>query len=74
MITETLIHIDESLNRQQRDELLQSLGNHSGGMEAHHHSEKSHLLFVAYDDEECCPHDVVEMVKEQGLHAQLIDL
>lgn len=74
MISETLIHINESLSQQQREELLLSLGNRHGAMEAPHHSGKSHLLFVAYDDEECCPHDVVEMVKEQGLHAQLIDL
>ena len=74
MITETLIHINEALSSQQRNQLLQSLGNRRGGMEAHHHSDKGHLLFIAYDDEECCPHDVVEMVKEQGLHAQLIDL
>lgn len=74
MISETLIHINEHLSWEQREALLRSLGNRPGAIEAPHRSDKSHLLFVAYDDEECCPHDVVEMVKEQGLHAQLIDL
>lgn len=74
MQSETLIHVNETLSEQQRDQLLRSLGNQPGVNEAPHHSAKPHLLFIAYDDEELCPHDVVEIVKEQGLHAQLVDL
>ncbi|HEY0634913.1 MAG TPA: hypothetical protein VGE00_05985 [Gammaproteobacteria bacterium] len=74
MISETLIHINETLSEQQRLELLRYLGNRDEAIHAHHHTEDPHLLFVAYDPDESCPRDLVEIIKEQGLHAQVIDL
>lgn len=74
MTSETLIHIDEELTPQQQEELLRSFGNRPDGMHAVHHAQKPHLMFVAYDPEEVCPHDLVEMAAESGVHAQVIDL
>ncbi|HEY0720077.1 MAG TPA: hypothetical protein VGE50_02370 [Gammaproteobacteria bacterium] len=74
MISETLIHINETLNEQQRNELLLYLGNREGAIHARHHAEDPHLIFVAYDPDESCPRDLVETIEEQGLHAQVIDL
>ncbi|WP_127474772.1 hypothetical protein [Sulfurivermis fontis] len=74
MISETLLHIDESLNPAQRRDLLAWLGNRAEGLQPRMQSDKEHLLFVAYNPEEMCPHDLVAIVGERGLHAQLIDL
>jgi hypothetical protein len=74
MVTETLLHIDETLDPAQRDELLAWLGNRPEGLQPHMKSDKEHLLFVAYDPDEMCPHDLVAIVNERGLHAHLIDL
>jgi hypothetical protein len=74
MTAEILMHIDEELNEQQQRELLLAFGNREQGMHAHLHAEKPHLLFVAYDPEELCPHDLIEIAGESGVHAQLIDL
>lgn len=74
MATETLLHIDESLTNEQRAELLLWLGNRPEGLHAHTHSEKEHLLFVAYNPEEMSAHDLVAIVGERGLHAQVINL
>ena len=74
MTTEILMHFDEELSEAQQRELLLSLGNRPNGIHADHHAAKPHLLFVAYDPEELCPHDLVEMAAESGVHAQLIDL
>lgn len=74
MTCDTLLHIDETLNPTQRIELLAWLGNRPGGMHAQHQSSQPHLMFVAYDPAEMCPHDLVAIVNERGLHAQLVDL
>ncbi|MCW8829093.1 MAG: hypothetical protein OQK94_08565 [Gammaproteobacteria bacterium] len=74
MTAEILMHIDENLSEEQQRELLLSFGNREEGMHAHLHAQKPHMLFVAYDSEELCPHDLVEIAGESGVHAQVIDL
>lgn len=74
MTAEILMHIDENLSEAQQQELLKSFGNRSEGMHAHLQAQKPHLMFVAYDPEELCPHDLVEIAAESGVHAQVIDL
>jgi len=74
MTTEILMHINEDLTAEQQEELLKSFGNSAEGMHAHMHAQKPHMMFVAYDPEELCPHDLVEIAKESGVHAQVIDL
>lgn len=74
MTSETLLHIEETLDDTQRDSLLRALGNRPDGMRSSHHSGKPHLMFVAYDPEDLCPHDLVEMVTDQGFHARVVDL
>lgn len=74
MTAEILMHIDEELNAEQQRELLLSFGNREEGMHAHLHAQKPHLMFIAYDPEELCPHDLVEIASEAGVHAQVIDL
>jgi hypothetical protein len=74
MTSEILMHIREDLTAAQQEELLKSFGNRSGGMHAHMHAEKPHLMFVAFDPEELCPHDLVEIAEESGIHAEVIDL
>jgi hypothetical protein len=74
MTSEILMHIDEDLTLAQQEELLKSFGNTAQGMHAHLHSEKPHMMFVAFDPDELCPHELVEIAKESGVHAQVIDL
>jgi hypothetical protein len=74
MISELLLHVDEELTEAEQADLLLSMGNRPGAIEPHLHSEKSHLMFVAYDTEDLCPHDLVEMAQEGGVHAQVIEL
>ena len=74
MTSEILMHINEELSAEQQHELLLSLGNRPNGIHAEHHATKPHLMFVAFDPEEVCPHDLVAMAAESGVHAQVIDL
>jgi len=74
MISETMIHVNETLSEQQRKDLLSYLGNQQGAIEARHHTVNPHLLFVAYDPDESCPRDLVEVIRERGLHAHVVDM
>ena len=74
MTTEILMHIDEDMSAEQQRDFLLNFGNKPGGLEPHLHSEREHLMFVAYDPEELCPHDLVAIAEETGVHAQVIDL
>jgi len=72
-MTDTLLHIEEELSEQQQRNLLLSFGNKPGAVESHFHSAKPHLLFVSYDQEELCPHDLVAIARGSGIHAHLVD-
>lgn len=74
MTSEILMHIDEDMTEEQQREFLLNFGNRPGKLEAHMHSEKDHFMFVAYDPEEMCPHDLVAIAEDNGVHAQVIDL
>lgn len=74
MISETLIHIQESLTAGQREEILKSLGSCQGAINATHKTDQPHLLFVSYDTDKCAPHDLINIVHEKGLTAHLVDL
>lgn len=74
MTAEILMHIDEELSQEQKNELLRSFGNRDEGMHPHLRTEMPHMMFVAYDPEELCPHDLVDIAGESGLHAQIVDL
>ena len=74
MTSETLLHIDENLSSAERDELLRWFGNRPEGIQPRMHSANAHMLFVAYNPDEMCPHDLIAIAGERGLHAQVIDL
>lgn len=74
MNTEILMHIDEDMTPEQQREFLLAYGNKPGGMEAHLQSQREHFMFIAYDSDELCPHDLVAIAEESGVHAQVIDL
>lgn len=73
MTTETLLRIDENLSDTEREELLRWFGNRPEGMHPHMQTARHRLMFVAYNPDEMCPHDLVAIAGERGLHAHVID-
>lgn len=69
-----MLHIEETLDEQQR-ETLRALLAQRFGIEPHaHDSSKPHLLFLPSDPLKAAPHDVLRAVQEAGYHARLVDL
>ena len=72
--TDFIIHINETLN----DPALESVENdirQSGGVvSAGHRSDKPHLVQVVYDSDTTRMAEIVENVRQHGLHAQAVGL
>lgn len=74
MVCETILHIDEELNEEGRQAVLKSIRDVTGGAVARHHSDKPHMLVVAYDDDFAAPHQLAQAACAHGYHAQVVDL
>lgn len=68
-----LIHVDETLESGQFSALQGALGGVDGVSEVQP-SAKSHLLQVAYDPLATRARAILDQVRSQGLHAQVIGL
>ncbi|MGB5426266.1 MAG: hypothetical protein WBN95_05705 [Gammaproteobacteria bacterium] len=70
--TEILIHIDETLEEQRRNELVDALEATAGIHTAEFCPLRYHLVLVQYDRDNLRSQDVLNKVKEQDVNAQLI--
>lgn len=74
MTHDVMLHIDEKLTADQREELELYLSERLGVESRGHDSGKPHLIFLNADPVSAPPHELVRLVRERGYHAQLVDL
>lgn len=67
-----VIHIDENLDDSHIRELETDLSGERGVYRASMHEHKRHLLVVDFDPDRVEPDDIVQSVRERGLHAEMI--
>ena len=70
-ITEVLVHINEELNKQHRENLSEQVNNLNGISTVLMIDQKPHLMRVSYDRRNISYLQVLEGVKNNGVHAQL---
>ena len=70
-ITEVVVHINEELNKQHRENLSVQVNNLNGISTVLMSDQKPHLMRVSYDPQAINSKQVLEGVKNTGLHAQL---
>ena len=70
-ITEVLVHINEELNKQHRENLSEQVNNLNGVFTVVMIHHKPHLMRVSYDPQAINHLQVLEGVKNKGVHAQL---
>ena len=70
--TGVVVHIDESLNSDSRDELLQKIEAIDGVLSADLQDQRPHLMIVDYNPDQTKSLDVLSGVQNSGLHAQLV--
>ena len=69
---EVVVHVDNSLDEQQRSELVGQLCGHEGVAEARFTPGRDHLLLVDYDRDALSARDVLGYVREAHTGAELV--
>lgn len=70
--SEVLVHIDETLDSELGSSLSQNVCKHEGVNSAHLIDNLPHLMVVAYNPHKTKHPRVIDSVKNNGVHAQLI--
>ena len=69
---EVVVHISESLDEQQRANLVTRLNSHAGIVAAEFCPLRYHLVLIRYDTDSYSSQDVLNRVKSQNVTARLI--
>jgi hypothetical protein len=68
---DVVIHIDENLAEDKRKAVIDKLLAQKGVESAAINPGALHILFVVFDPKDFTPHDVLNLVKSAGVHAEL---
>jgi len=69
---EIIVHVDETLGEHRRNDLVDALENTDGVKTAEFCPLRYHLMLVQYDRDSISSIDVLDRVKSQSVHAELI--
>lgn len=73
-MTDVLVHIDETLEEQDLDNVENRLRDEDGVISVHHESKHPHLMLVEYNPDRTSSRGILQTVTRQGLHAELVGL
>jgi len=67
-----VLHIDEELDQNSREQMEKALSQSHGIVAAHINSNRHHLMLVDYEPQQLNTTDVLNQVIQQGVHAELV--
>jgi len=73
-MADVTVHIDETLGNDKLTMIAGTLRSHEGVMGVAHHEDKPHLMIIEYDPDRVSSADLLQVVTDQGIHAELIGL
>ena len=73
-IADVTIHVDENINHDQRVGIIDSMIAHGGVTDVISSDSKPHIMVVKYDPSKVSSHDLLQIVRDSGVHAELIGL
>lgn len=71
---DVMIHVDETLEHERRAQIVDLVSAHIGAEVARYSDEKPHLMIVKYDPLRVTSGDLLQIVLDEGVHAELIGL
>jgi hypothetical protein len=74
MPRDVMLHIDERLDADAQHRLIVLLAKRFGITTDVHNTTKPHLLFFSTHPDHAPPQRILAAVREQGYHAQMVDL
>lgn len=73
-MVDVTIHVDETIDHERRTEIADTIRAHKGVMAVAHHDEKPHLMVIEYDPDTVTSQELLQIVLDQSVHAELIGL
>ena len=73
-ITDVMLHIDEDLDKDHRNQLESYMRGQEGIVSLGYHEKRPHLMVVGYNPECITSMDILTSIQTQGVHAELIGL
>ena len=73
-MVDVLIHIDETIDHDRRTAIADVVRAHEGVMGVAHHDEKPHLMIVEYNPDAVAARELLQVVLNQGVHAELVGM
>ncbi len=71
---EIVVHVDEPLSEEQQARLVSNLHERDGVQDAKFTTGRQHLMVVNYDSNKLHATDVLDYVKQENVHAELIGI
>lgn len=73
-MVDVTLHLDEDTSHEQREALRDKLLQLDGVMAADYHDDRPHLLILEYDPDTVSAGHFLSVVKDTGLHGELVGL
>jgi len=73
-LVDVTLHIDEGLDAEQRGTIVESLRALDGVVSVHNSEKTPHLTIVEFDPDESSTNKILQRVKDQGVHAEIMGL
>ena len=73
-IADVMIHVDESLDREALSRLESVVRDNACVTSADVPAGREHLMLVTYDSECVSAQEILRLVTEQGVHAELVGM
>lgn len=73
-LVDVLVHIDESLDHDDREALVEKVREEDGVISVSLHEKRAHLMMVEYDPQQTTSSRILARVNAQGVHAELVGL
>ena len=68
------IHVDETIDQNKPEAIAGLIEAHPGVVGVTRPDDKPHLIIVKYDPLEVSAHSLLDVVRDQGVHAKLVGL
>ncbi len=73
-LVDIIVHVDENIDHDHREALTDKVRGVSGVVAVRLDDDKPHLMIVEYDPDAIKAIEVLNCVKEDGVHAELVGL
>jgi hypothetical protein len=73
-MADVTLHIDETIDHARRTKIADTVRARKGVTAVAYHDSKPHLMVVEYDPDAVTSRQLLQVVLDQGVHAELVGL